>query len=67
MGNFNYLHIIDDSQPKVSKKALTYSKPFYNIKTGYLFNFEHLFKHFLSPTRRVFKIHNIFCTISSDF
>lgn len=20
MGNFNYLHIIDDSQPKVSKK-----------------------------------------------
>lgn len=34
MGNFNYLHIIDDSQPKVSKKAPTYSKPFYNIHAG---------------------------------
>ena len=26
MGNFNYLHIIDDSQPKVSKKTPTYSE-----------------------------------------
>lgn len=34
MGNFNYLHIIDDSQPKVSKKAPTYSKPFYNFHAG---------------------------------
>lgn len=38
MGNFNYLHIIGDSQPKASKKALTYSKPFYNINARYLFN-----------------------------
>lgn len=51
MGNFNYLHIIGDSQPKASKKTLTYSKPFYNINARYLFNSEHLFKHFLSPTR----------------
>lgn len=62
MGNFNYLHIIGDSQPKASKKTHTYSKPFYNIKIGFLFNSEHLFKHFLSHPTRLQSPHRLIAT-----
>ena len=36
MGNFNYLHIIDDSQPKVSKKTPTYSRALKNLLNSFM-------------------------------